>query len=102
MLWRQKLSLIKFALEYKSGRFSYKHTFFRYIHIKDPLQYTELITRRSVPITIGVIWVTSALISFLPISLDLHSAAKDEEVEGFSAVNVTMVNSTDVSIDGTV
>ena len=33
------------------------------------------------PVTICVIWVTSALISFLPISLDLHSAAKDNEDE---------------------
>ncbi len=46
----------------------------RYVHIKDPLQYTEWITRRSVPAAIAVIWVTSALISFLPISLDWHSA----------------------------
>ena len=44
----------------------------RYIHIKDPLQYTEWITRKSVPLTIAVIWITSAFISFLPISLDLH------------------------------
>ena len=29
---------------------------------------------RSVPISIAVIWLTSALISFLPISLDWHSA----------------------------
>ena len=47
--------------------------FFRYIHIKDPLQYTEWLTRKSVPISILVIWVTSALISFLPISLGLHA-----------------------------
>lgn len=45
----------------------------RYIHIKDPLQYTEWLTRKSVPLTILVIWVVSALISFLPISLGLHS-----------------------------
>lgn len=44
----------------------------RYIRIKDPLQYTEWITRRSVPICICTIWAISSLISFLPISLDLH------------------------------
>ena len=44
----------------------------RYVHIKDPLQYTELITRKSVPVAIAIIWVVSALISFLPISLNLH------------------------------
>ena len=54
----------------------------RYIHIKDPLQYTEWITRKSVPLTIAVIWITSAFISFLPISLDLHSKDSMEvEVE---------------------
>ena len=83
----------------------------RYIRIKDPLQYTQWITRRykshssetfsfdkkihklllgwlvwiiiggfpavfairSVPVLVGLVWITSALISFLPIMLDLHS-----------------------------
>ncbi len=53
----------------------------RYIHIKDPLQYTELITRRSVPATICVIWALSALISLLPISLNMHAAEEEEGVE---------------------
>ena len=47
----------------------------RYVHIKDPLQYTEWITRRTVPISIAVIWILSALMSFLPISLNLHMAS---------------------------
>ncbi len=50
----------------------------RYVHIKDPLQYTELITRRSVPATIAGIWVTSALISLLPISLNMHAASPED------------------------
>ncbi len=52
-----------------------------YVHIKDPLQYTELITRRSVPLTIAGIWATSALISLLPISLNMHAASTEEEEE---------------------
>lgn len=44
----------------------------RYIRIKDPLQYTQWITRRSVPILVCLVWTTSALISFLPIMMDLH------------------------------
>jgi hypothetical protein len=48
----------------------------RYIRIKDPLQYTRWITRRSVPVLVGTAWVTSALISFLPIMLDLHLAGE--------------------------
>lgn len=54
---------------------------YRYIHIKDPLQYTEWLTRKSVPLSIVVIWMTSALISFLPISLGLHSP-EGESLEG--------------------
>jgi len=49
-------------------------SFDRYVHIKDPLQYTEWITRKSVPVAIGATWIVSGLISFLPISLDLHVA----------------------------
>ena len=46
--------------------------FCRHVHIKDPLQYTEWITRRSVLVAIAATWMVSGLISFLPISLDLH------------------------------
>lgn len=46
----------------------------RYIRIKDALQYTQWITRRSVPLLVATVWITSALISFLPIMLDLHSS----------------------------
>ena len=48
---------------------------------------------RSVPISIAVIWLTSALISFLPISLDWHTAGggddggEDAGSSGLSAFN---------------
>ncbi|XP_076033534.1 dopamine receptor 1-like isoform X2 [Oratosquilla oratoria] len=44
----------------------------RYIHIKDPLRYSRWMTKRIVTSSIAAIWVLSALVSFLPISLDLH------------------------------
>ncbi|KAK4328735.1 hypothetical protein Pmani_000859 [Petrolisthes manimaculis] len=44
----------------------------RYIHIKDPLRYGRWMTKRIVTLAIAAIWVLSALVSFLPISLDLH------------------------------
>ncbi|XP_068204202.1 dopamine receptor 1-like isoform X2 [Palaemon carinicauda] len=44
----------------------------RYIHIKDPLRYGRWMTKRIVTTSIAAIWLLSALISFLPISLGLH------------------------------
>ncbi|KAK8396127.1 hypothetical protein O3P69_005319 [Scylla paramamosain] len=44
----------------------------RYIHIKDPLRYGRWMTKRIVTLSIAGIWVLSALVSFLPISLKLH------------------------------
>ncbi|XP_066951931.1 dopamine receptor 1-like [Macrobrachium rosenbergii] len=44
----------------------------RYIHIKDPLRYGRWMTKRIVTLAIAGIWLLSALISFLPISLGLH------------------------------
>ncbi|XP_037079131.1 dopamine receptor 1-like [Pollicipes pollicipes] len=44
----------------------------RYIHIKDPLRYGRLVTKRVVSLSIGVIWTMAVLVSFVPISLDLH------------------------------
>ncbi|XP_053619752.1 dopamine receptor 1-like [Plodia interpunctella] len=49
----------------------------RYIHIKDPLRYGRWVTRRVAIITIAMIWILAALVSFLPISLGLHRP--DEE-----------------------
>nr|ABB87183.1 type 1 dopamine receptor [Panulirus interruptus] len=55
----------------------------RYIHIKDPLRYGRWMTKRIVTISIAAIWVLSALVSFLPISLGLHlpETLKDTVVE---------------------
>ncbi|KAF2368138.1 G protein-coupled receptor rhodopsin-like [Trinorchestia longiramus] len=44
----------------------------RYIHIKDPLGYSRWMTKKAVVVAIAVIWVLSALVSFLPIQLGLH------------------------------
>ncbi len=59
----------------------------RYVHIKDPLQYTEWITRTTVPASIAVIWVLSGLMSFLPIGLNLHRANNNVEEEEHCAVD---------------
>ncbi|XP_065564424.1 dopamine receptor 1-like isoform X2 [Artemia franciscana] len=44
----------------------------RYIHIKDPLRYCQWMTKRVICVSIASIWILAGLISFLPISLDLH------------------------------
>ncbi|KAJ9593103.1 hypothetical protein L9F63_027654, partial [Diploptera punctata] len=44
----------------------------RYIHIKDPLRYGRWVTRRVTVASIAAVWLLSAIISFLPISLGLH------------------------------
>lgn len=44
----------------------------RYIHIKDPLRYGRWMTKRVIYSSIAAIWLLAALISFLPISMDLH------------------------------
>lgn len=44
----------------------------RYIHIKDPLRYGRWMTKRVIYCSIATIWLLAALISFLPVSLDLH------------------------------
>ena len=47
---------------------------------------------RSVPISIAVIWLTSALISFLPISLDWHSAGGGDGGDGAGSSGQTALN----------
>ncbi|KAK6632833.1 Dopamine receptor 1 [Polyplax serrata] len=46
----------------------------RYIHIKDPLRYGRWVTRRVALGSIAAIWILAALISFLPISLGIHTS----------------------------
>ncbi|XP_035796367.1 dopamine receptor 1 isoform X2 [Anopheles aquasalis] len=50
----------------------------RYIHIKDPLRYGRWVTRRVAIGTIAVIWLLAALVSFVPVSLDLHRDKRDK------------------------
>lgn len=51
----------------------------RYVHIKDPLRYGRWVNKRSILGVIAVVWILAGLISFVPISLDLHRADKSEE-----------------------
>ena len=46
----------------------------RFIHIKDPLRYGRWVNKRSILCVIAIVWILAALISFVPISLDLHRA----------------------------
>lgn len=48
----------------------------RFIHIKDPLRYGRWMTKKIVLSAIGGIWILSALVSFLPISLGWHKPNK--------------------------
>ncbi|XP_013776219.1 dopamine receptor 1-like [Limulus polyphemus] len=47
-------------------------SFDRFVHIKDPLRYNCWMTKRVVLGSICLIWLLSALVSFLPISLGWH------------------------------
>ncbi|KAL3254070.1 hypothetical protein MRX96_054359 [Rhipicephalus microplus] len=49
----------------------------RFLHIKDPLNYGRWMTKRAVLGTICGIWMLSALLSFLPISLGWHRPYPD-------------------------
>ena len=53
------------------------------------MQYTRWITRKSVPIAIALTWIVSALISFLPISLDLHMPNDVGSAKSFSLLHST-------------
>lgn len=44
----------------------------RFIFIKDPLRYSRHLTKKTVAVVIGVVWLLSGLVSFLPISLGWH------------------------------
>ena len=45
----------------------------RYIHIKDPLRYDNWMTRKKTMLLIAVVWILSALISFVPIHNGWHT-----------------------------
>lgn len=68
----------------------------RFIHIKDPLRYGRWMTKRVVLLAIAGIWLMSALVSFLPISLGWHKPKKiaeslDEEHRPQCALDLTPV-----------
>jgi len=44
----------------------------RYVHVRSPLHYDRLVTHRRSLAAIAVVWIMSALISFLPIHLGWH------------------------------
>lgn len=53
----------------------------RYLHIRDPMQYTRWMSKRVVIGSIAGIWSVSALVSFLPISLGLHKPENSTQTE---------------------
>lgn len=44
----------------------------RFIHIKDPLRYENWMSKKIILSSVASIWIVSALVSFLPISLGWH------------------------------
>jgi len=44
----------------------------RYVHVRSPLHYDRLVTPRRSLSAIALLWIMSALISFLPIHLGWH------------------------------
>lgn len=68
----------------------------RFIHIKDPLRYGRWMTKRVVLMAIAGIWLMSALVSFLPISLGWHKPKKisdllEEDLRPTCALDLTPV-----------
>lgn len=68
----------------------------RFIHIKDPLRYGRWMTKRVVLFAIAGIWLMSALVSFLPISLGWHKPKKlaetlDEQTRPTCALDLTPI-----------
>ena len=62
----------------------------RYIHVRSPLHYDRLVTHRRSLAAIALLWIMSALISFLPIHLGWHRVNGDDST-------VTAVNSSTTS-----
>ncbi|RWS31985.1 dopamine receptor 1-like protein [Leptotrombidium deliense] len=60
----------------------------RFIHIKDPLRYSQRMTRKVVILSVAMIWFTSFIISFLPITLGWHKP--DTQADGDQVSNVTV------------
>jgi hypothetical protein len=54
----------------------------RYLHIRSPLHYDRLVTHKRCLGAIGLVWIMSALISFLPIHLGWHRIAQSDSGVG--------------------
>ena len=51
----------------------------RFIHIKDPLRYTQWMSKKVAILSIAALWLLSALISFLPVGLGWHKPSSTIE-----------------------
>ncbi|KAG8332625.1 adenylate cyclase-activating dopamine receptor signaling pathway [Homalodisca vitripennis] len=47
----------------------------RYLHVKDPFQYTVMVTKKTVVSSIGALWIVSAVISVFPVSMGIHHSS---------------------------
>lgn len=59
----------------------------RFIHIKNPLRYEQLLTKNVVCASVACIWLLSGLVSFLPISLGWHRPPVEPAVEAVSTAS---------------
>ena len=73
----------------------------RYIHIKDPLRYGRWMTKRVIYCSIATIWLLAALISFMPVSMDLHKPQRLEQQLNEPVVPIGNSNSNSSSGEGT-
>jgi dopamine D1-like receptor len=61
----------------------------RFFHIKDPLRYENWMTKKVILTSVTGIWLLSALVSFVPISLGWHRPAADTSVSEDSQLPVS-------------
>lgn len=68
----------------------------RYIHIRDPLRYCNIVTQRRTLVAVALIWTMSALLSFLPIHLGWHRLGRITPNETITLAEETMAGITTV------
>ena len=59
--------------------FSAAVSFDRYVAIENPLKYKQKMTKRTIFIIIGFIWLISVLLSYGPVLLGVYSQAKSDD-----------------------
>ncbi|XP_022645100.1 dopamine receptor 1-like isoform X2 [Varroa jacobsoni] len=59
----------------------------RFIHIKDPLRYCRWMSKRVVLAVIAAMWMLSAMVSFVPISLGWHRSFQSESIDEMIVVH---------------